>query len=68
MLSSPKRQYCSLITMFTCTCVQVGELSALLKELPMKSLLASAFITYMPAAPEDIRQDKLKSWMDITGI
>jgi len=33
----------------------------------MKSLLAAAFITYMPAAPEDIRQEKLRSWMDVTG-
>ena len=33
----------------------------------MKSLLASAFITYMSAAPEDVRQEKLKSWMEITG-
>jgi len=34
----------------------------------MKSLLASAFITYMPAAPEDVRQERLKSWMELTGV
>ena len=33
----------------------------------MKSLLAAAFITYMPAAPEDVRQEKLKTWMELTG-
>lgn len=46
---------------------QVGDLSAELKELPMRSLLASAFITYLPSAPEDVRQDKVKNWMEITG-
>ncbi len=32
--------------------LQVGELSQELKELPMRALLAAAFITYMSAAPE----------------
>ena len=32
--------------------IQVGELSQELKELPMRALLAAAFITYMSAASE----------------
>ncbi len=35
-----------------------------LKELPLRALLASAFITYMSAASEDVRSSCLHSWMD----
>lgn len=47
---------------------QVGELSMELGELPMRALLAAAFITYLPSAPEDVRRDKIKAWMDNIGI
>ncbi|CAH1776602.1 unnamed protein product [Owenia fusiformis] len=47
---------------------QVGELSVTLKELPMRVLLAAAFITYMSSAPEDVRRNSLNSWMEATGV
>ncbi|XP_076446844.1 LOW QUALITY PROTEIN: cytoplasmic dynein 2 heavy chain 1-like [Babylonia areolata] len=47
---------------------QVGELSKELKELPMRALLAAAFITYLPSAPEDMRRERMKAWMKAIGI
>ncbi|XP_076467409.1 LOW QUALITY PROTEIN: cytoplasmic dynein 2 heavy chain 1-like [Babylonia areolata] len=47
---------------------QVGELSRELKELPLRALLASAFITYLPSAPEDLRRQHMKAWMEAIGI
>ena len=49
-------------------CLQVGELTQELKELPMRALLAAGFITYMPAAPEDTRKEKMRDWMEATGV
>jgi hypothetical protein len=34
----------------------------------MRALLASAFITYMSSAPEDVRHDCLESWMEFVGV
>ncbi|KAI0210443.1 Cytoplasmic dynein 2 heavy chain 1 [Lamellibrachia satsuma] len=42
---------------------QVGEITQQLKELPMRVLLAAAFITYMSSASEDIRHSCLEDWM-----
>lgn len=39
-----------------------------LKELPMRALLAAAFITYMASAPEDVRQESLRSWSESLGV
>ena len=45
---------------------QVGELAGELKQLPWKSLLAAAFITYLSQAPEDERRSKLSEWLEHT--
>ncbi|XP_022324921.2 cytoplasmic dynein 2 heavy chain 1-like isoform X2 [Crassostrea virginica] len=47
---------------------QVGELSDELKELPKRALLASAFITYLAQAPEDIRRNFMNSWSENLGV
>ncbi|KAK7096855.1 hypothetical protein V1264_003902 [Littorina saxatilis] len=47
---------------------QVGELTKELQELPKRALLGAAFITYLPSAPEDLRRERLKLWMDTIGI
>ncbi|XP_013392185.1 cytoplasmic dynein 2 heavy chain 1, partial [Lingula anatina] len=47
---------------------QVGELTAELGELPMRALLASAFISYLSAEPEDVRRNMLQQWMDMAGV
>ena len=54
--------------LFVCLFLQVGELSKELQELPMRGLLAAAFITYLPSAPEDLRRERIKSWMEAIGI
>ena len=46
----------------------MGELDSELKELPLRALLAAAFITYMSAAPEDVRQESMNSWMEQVGV
>ncbi|KAG2486208.1 hypothetical protein HYH03_015170 [Edaphochlamys debaryana] len=40
----------------------VGTLGEQLKELPLSSLLAAAFITYLPSHPEEHRGKVLKDW------
>ena len=47
---------------------QVEELAGELKQLPWKSLLAGAFITYLSKAPEDERRCKLAEWLEHTGL
>ncbi|GFR50179.1 hypothetical protein Agub_g12346, partial [Astrephomene gubernaculifera] len=47
---------------------QVGTLGEQLKELPLSSLLAAAFITYLPAHPEEHRQRVLKDWTSYLGV
>ncbi|KAK6172722.1 hypothetical protein SNE40_016326 [Patella caerulea] len=47
---------------------QVGELSGELNELPKKALLGAAFITYLSSAPEDVRRQTIKNWMDSLGV
>lgn len=44
--------------------MQLTELSKDLKELPVNSLLAAAFITYLSMAPEDLRQSLVAEWQD----
>ena len=39
-----------------------------LAELPQRALLAAAFVTYMSSAPEDIRHQCLKNWMEVVGV
>lgn len=45
----------------------VGTLGEQLKELPLSSLLASAFITYLPSHPEEHRAKVLKEWQAYLG-
>ena len=47
---------------------QVGELATALSELPMRALLAAAFVTYLSNAPEDARQRCLDRWMKSYGV
>jgi dynein heavy chain 2 len=44
--------------------LQLTELSQDLKQLPVNSLLAAAFITYLSMAPEDLRQSLVSEWQD----
>uniref|UniRef100_A0A7S1KLM8 Cytoplasmic dynein 2 heavy chain 1 n=1 Tax=Percolomonas cosmopolitus TaxID=63605 RepID=A0A7S1KLM8_9EUKA len=44
---------------------QDKEVGGQLKQLPALSLLASAFITYLPGFPEDFRAEKLSVWMKL---
>jgi dynein heavy chain 2 len=44
--------------------LQLTELSQDLKQLPVNSLLAAAFITYLSMAPEDLRQSLMSEWQD----
>ena len=48
--------------------LQVGELTIELQTLPKRALLASAFITYMSSAPEDVRHSCLNGWMEFVGV
>ena len=61
----PKFLYCIMNSVAVC---QVGELSDELKELPKRALLASAFITYLAQAPEDIRRNFMNSWSENLGV
>lgn len=47
---------------------KVGELSDELKELPKRALLASAFITYLAQAPEDVRRNFMNTWSEALGV
>ena len=47
---------------------QVGELDEELKQLPWKSLLAAAFITYLSQSSEDERRSRLAEWLEHTGL
>lgn len=40
----------------------------MLKELPKRALLASAFITYLAQAPEDVRRNFMNSWSEALGL
>jgi len=39
-----------------------------LESLPACAQLAAAFITYLPAAPEDVRKEMLHEWMEMTQM
>ncbi|CAG2190736.1 DNCH2 [Mytilus edulis] len=47
---------------------QVGELAAEIQELPKRALLGAGFITYLAQAPEDVRRNCLKSWMEALTV
>ncbi|PSN45379.1 Cytoplasmic dynein 2 heavy chain 1 [Blattella germanica] len=47
---------------------QLMELSQSLKQLPINSLLGSAFITYLSVAPEDLRRSLMAEWQEILGV
>lgn len=47
---------------------QMSEISSELDTLPMRAMLAAAFITYLSAAPEDRRRHCLESWMAQCGL
>lgn len=48
--------------------LQLTELSQDLKQLPVNSLLAAAFITYLSLAPEDLRQSLITEWQDLLDV
>ncbi|GIY28883.1 cytoplasmic dynein 2 heavy chain 1 [Caerostris darwini] len=47
---------------------QLQEIDQQLEELPMKALLAAAFITYLSAEPEDERRSVVEKWCSEFGI
>lgn len=47
---------------------QVEELNKDVKEVPLSSLLAAAFLTYLSRAPEDERRDKMNLWTELVGL
>jgi dynein heavy chain 2 len=47
---------------------QVTRLEVTLRALPLDSLLAAGFIAYLPAFPEDQRQDTLAQWTSFLGV
>ncbi|XP_057206860.1 cytoplasmic dynein 2 heavy chain 1 isoform X3 [Triplophysa rosa] len=47
---------------------QVDEISEELDTLPKRAQLAAAFITYLPAAPEDQRRISLDNWINTSGL
>lgn len=44
------------------------EITTELDTLPLRALLAAAFITYLSAAPEDRRRDCLEAWTVQSGL
>nr|XP_023648221.1 cytoplasmic dynein 2 heavy chain 1 isoform X1 [Paramormyrops kingsleyae]XP_023648222.1 cytoplasmic dynein 2 heavy chain 1 isoform X1 [Paramormyrops kingsleyae] len=47
---------------------QVAEITDELGSLPRRAQLAAAFITYLPAAPEDFRKASLDEWIEASGL
>ncbi|XP_069679211.1 cytoplasmic dynein 2 heavy chain 1 isoform X2 [Periplaneta americana] len=47
---------------------QLTELSQDLRQLPVNSLLAAAFITYLSLAPEDQRRTLMTEWQELLGV
>ncbi|XP_068612804.1 cytoplasmic dynein 2 heavy chain 1 isoform X2 [Brachionichthys hirsutus] len=47
---------------------QMSEIKNELDTLPMRTMLAAAFITYLSAAPEDRRKHCLETWMAQSGL
>ncbi|XP_073719558.1 cytoplasmic dynein 2 heavy chain 1 [Misgurnus anguillicaudatus] len=47
---------------------QVDEISEQLETLPKRAQLSAAFITYLPAAPEDQRRINLDNWINTSGL
>ncbi|XP_076002176.1 cytoplasmic dynein 2 heavy chain 1 isoform X2 [Genypterus blacodes] len=47
---------------------QMSEIKNELDTLPMRTMLAAAFITYLSAAPEDRRRHCLETWMSQSGL
>ncbi|KAG2385509.1 hypothetical protein C9374_003324 [Naegleria lovaniensis] len=47
---------------------QVDALSKEMKEMPYQALLASAFMVYLPDAPENIRQEYIEKWKPLVGL
>lgn len=48
--------------------IQNKEVTEKLKDLPSLCVISSAFITYLPAYPEDFRTQKLKIWKQLLGL
>ncbi len=44
------------------------ELADELQGLPISTLLGAAYITYLPSAPEDVRQESLRQWCEGAGL
>lgn len=46
----------------------MSEIKNELDTLPVRAMLAAAFITYLSAAPEDRRRHCLETWMAQSGL
>lgn len=51
-----------------CDSQKMSEIKNELDTLPMRAMLAAAFITYLSAAPEDRRRHCLETWMAQSGL
>ena len=58
----PGKGLLSACALFNYCMSQVLELTAELEHLPERALLAAGFITYLGAAPEDLRRRKVELW------
>ncbi|CAM1329611.1 Uncharacterised protein at_DN1743, partial [Pycnogonum litorale] len=47
---------------------QLEDIASEVENLPLQTLLATAFITYLPSAPEDVRHRALGSWTSTVGL
>ncbi|CAG0883700.1 unnamed protein product [Cyprideis torosa] len=53
---------------FTRWTEQVEEMTHELGSLPYQALIGSAFLTYLPSQPEDMRKSLTKKWADMVGL
>lgn len=51
-----------------CFSHEMSEIKIELDTLPMRTMLAGAFITYLSSAPEDRRRHCLETWMAQSGL
>ena len=49
-------------------CMQVQQFSRELQALPASTLLAAAFMTYLPGEPEDARSAAQQQWATLLGL
>lgn len=57
-----------LVCLFCLSFSQMSEIKNELETLPLRAMLAAAFITYLSAATEDRRRHCLETWMAQSGL